>query len=42
VVRHVIDAHRGRIAVESRAGEGTTVTVDLPAAAAQPVKAADD
>ena len=34
VVRHVIDAHRGRIAVESRAGEGTTVTVDLPAGVA--------
>jgi signal transduction histidine kinase len=32
VVRHVIDAHRGRIGVESRPGEGTTVTVDLPAA----------
>jgi signal transduction histidine kinase len=31
VVRHVIDAHRGRIHVESRPGEGTIVTVDLPA-----------
>jgi signal transduction histidine kinase len=30
VVRHVIDAHRGRIQVDSRAGEGTTVTIALP------------
>jgi signal transduction histidine kinase len=36
VVRHVIDAHRGKIDVDSRPGEGTTVTVDLPAAAATP------
>jgi signal transduction histidine kinase len=32
VVRHVIDAHRGTVAIDSRAGEGTTVTVMLPAA----------
>ena len=31
VVRHVIAAHRGTIGVDSRAGEGTTVTVKLPA-----------
>ena len=31
VVRHVIDAHEGTIALESRAGEGTTVVVELPA-----------
>jgi signal transduction histidine kinase len=36
VVRHVIDAHHGRIHVDSRPGEGTTVTVDLPASAAAP------
>ena len=30
VVRHVIDAHRGTIHVESQPGEGTVVTVDLP------------
>ena len=30
VVRHVVDAHRGTIHVDSRAGEGTTVTVALP------------
>ena len=33
VVRHVVDAHGGSIAVDSRAGEGTTVVVELPAAA---------
>jgi signal transduction histidine kinase len=31
VVRHVIAAHRGTIGIDSRAGEGTTVTVKLPA-----------
>ncbi len=31
VVHHVITAHRGTIAIESRAGEGTTVVVRLPA-----------
>jgi signal transduction histidine kinase len=32
VVRHVVDAHHGEIHVESRPGEGTAVTVELPAA----------
>ena len=32
VVRHVVDAHRGDVRVESRPGEGTTVTIDFPAA----------
>jgi signal transduction histidine kinase len=32
VVRHVVDAHGGTIAIDSRVGEGTTVTVDLPVA----------
>lgn len=31
VVHHVIHAHKGTIAVDSRVGEGTTVTVKLPA-----------
>ena len=31
VVRHVVDAHGGSIAVDSRAGEGTTVVMELPA-----------
>ena len=34
VVRHVIAAHRGSIGVDSRVGEGTTVTVRLPVAQA--------
>src|SRR5439155_19454072 len=32
VVRHVVDAHRGAVRVDSRPGEGTTVTVELPRA----------
>jgi signal transduction histidine kinase len=39
VVRHVIAAHRGTIAVDSRVGEGTTITVRIPVA--QPFKAAE-
>jgi len=34
VVRQVIDAHGGTVAVVSRPGDGTTVTVDLPRRAA--------
>jgi signal transduction histidine kinase len=30
VVRHVVDAHHGKIQVDSRPGAGTTVTVTLP------------
>jgi signal transduction histidine kinase len=30
IVRRVIDAHEGAIRIDSRAGEGTTVTVELP------------
>jgi signal transduction histidine kinase len=30
VVRHVVEAHQGRIYIESRPGEGTTVTLELP------------
>ena len=33
VVRHVIDAHQGTIEIDSHAGEGTTVTIVLPAVA---------
>jgi chemotaxis protein histidine kinase CheA len=31
-----VERHGGTIAVTSRVGQGTTVTVDLPAAAATP------
>jgi heavy metal sensor kinase len=34
ICRSIVEAHGGRIAVESRAGEGTTVSVRLPAAGA--------
>jgi signal transduction histidine kinase len=30
VVRHIVDAHHGTIHVDSRVGEGTTVTIALP------------
>ena len=30
VVRHVVDAHRGTVQVDSHPGEGTTVTIALP------------
>jgi signal transduction histidine kinase len=36
VVRHVIEAHRGRVAIDSKVGEGTTVVVDLPVLRLQP------
>jgi signal transduction histidine kinase len=35
IVRSVIDAHEGAIHIESRVGEGTTVTVELPLILAQ-------
>jgi len=31
IARDIVDAHRGRISVESMPGEGTSVTVTLPA-----------
>jgi signal transduction histidine kinase len=39
VVRHVVDAHGGSIAIDSRAGVGTTVIVELPVAEAAPATA---
>ena len=41
VVRHVVDAHEGRSSVESRPGEGTTVTVDLPVATVADVRSGE-
>jgi signal transduction histidine kinase len=40
VVRHVVDAHQGTIAVDSRVGEGTTIVVELPATGEGPAPAA--
>jgi signal transduction histidine kinase len=32
LVAHIVDAHRGRVSVESRVGEGSRFTIALPAA----------
>ena len=32
VVRHVVEAHDGILRVDSKPGEGTTVTIELPIA----------
>jgi hypothetical protein len=40
IAKRVVDHHRGTIAIESSAGDGTTVTIRLPAAvpAARPTR----
>ena len=35
IVKHIVARHRGRMRIESAPGEGTRVTVDLPAAEAE-------
>ncbi|MET7735377.1 SpoIIE family protein phosphatase [Streptomyces sp. NPDC005402] len=40
LVKDLVEAHGGTVGVESRLGEGTTVTVDLPFAAAHPPRPA--
>jgi two-component system phosphate regulon sensor histidine kinase PhoR len=32
IVKHIISRHQGRLAIESKLGEGSTFTVFLPAA----------
>ena len=34
IVKHIVERHRGRLAIASEVGQGTTVSVWLPAAAA--------
>jgi two-component system phosphate regulon sensor histidine kinase PhoR len=36
IVRHIVDAHRGRVTVESRPGEGSTFSIHLPIDAPEP------
>ena len=36
IVKHIVNRHRGRLAVESSKGEGSTFTVILPAVAEEP------
>jgi signal transduction histidine kinase len=36
ICKHIVDAHRGRIEVESQVGKGTTFTVHLPLPALKP------
>jgi len=37
IVKHIVERHRGRLSIDSRLGEGTTVHVLLPVAAPDPV-----
>jgi two-component system phosphate regulon sensor histidine kinase PhoR len=39
IVKHIVNRHRGQLSIESEEGVGTTVTVWLPQAVAQPVAA---
>lgn len=40
IVKHIVERHRGRLDIASTEGEGTTVTVRLPCAAAEPARQA--
>lgn len=42
IVKHIVERHRGQLDITSTPGVGTTVTVRLPAAAAQPGETEDD
>jgi signal transduction histidine kinase len=36
IVRHIVEAHRGKVTVESRPGEGSTFSIHLPADSPEP------
>jgi signal transduction histidine kinase len=36
IVRHIVDAHRGKVTIESRPGEGSTFAIHLPIDAPEP------
>ncbi|MFL6192620.1 MAG: sensor histidine kinase [Thermoanaerobaculia bacterium] len=36
IVRHIVEAHRGRVSVESRPGEGSTFSIHLPVEPPEP------
>jgi signal transduction histidine kinase len=42
LVRHIVEAHRGRVEVESAPGRGSTFTLTLPVRAAAPVPLAQE
>jgi len=37
IVRHIVEAHGGKVAVDSRPGEGSTFSIHLPIEAAEPM-----
>jgi signal transduction histidine kinase len=37
IVRHIVEAHRGKVTVESRVGEGSTFSIHLPVETSEPI-----
>jgi len=37
IVRHIVEAHRGRVTIESRPGEGSTFSIHLPIESPEPL-----